>query len=256
MFSDADRDSLRADLLAFAAADPRISGSAITGSAAAGREDQWSDIDLAFGVTGADDMPTVVSDFTARMYNHHHALHHVDVRAGAWLYRVFLQPNTLQVDLAFAPASDFRALAPSFRLVHGRAPEPAPLPPASAAVLIGMAWLYALHVRSAIARHKPWQALYMINGLRDHALALACLRHNLPTVHARGIDQLPAEISAPFVTTVVRELTPAEFSRAFHQLIDCLLTEIRAADAGLAQRLQPVLDTLRPAADQVPDTST
>ena len=35
------------------------------------------------------------------MYDEHFALHHVDVVSGAWVYRVFLLPSTLQVDLAF-----------------------------------------------------------------------------------------------------------------------------------------------------------
>lgn len=242
MFTGSDRDSLRSALLDCAAADPRITGAAITGSAAAGREDQWSDVDLAFGIAG--EIASVVSDFTARMYDSHRALHHVDVRAGSWLYRVFLLADTLQVDLAFVPDSDFRALAPTFRLVHGETREPAHVASPPADQLIGMAWLYALHARSGIARSKRWQALYMINGLRDHALALACLRHDLPTVHARGIDQLPPAVSAPFASSIVRELTTAELSRAFRSIVDCLLIEIRAADPKLAARVQPALESL------------
>jgi hypothetical protein len=46
--------------------------------------------------------------------------------------------------------------------------------------LIGMGWLYALHARSSIARGRVWQAEYMISGMRDQVLALACLRHRLP----------------------------------------------------------------------------
>jgi hypothetical protein len=54
-----------------------------------------------------------------------------------------------------------------------------PSPP-DAEAIIGMAWLYALHARSCIARRKLWQAEYMISGIRDNALALACLRTAFP----------------------------------------------------------------------------
>ena len=68
MFTSEERDRLRSDLLEYAAKDQRISGAAITGSAAAAREDRWSDIDLAFGVSDAAELPNVLSDWTAHMY--------------------------------------------------------------------------------------------------------------------------------------------------------------------------------------------
>ena len=67
----------------------------------------------------------MVADWTARMYAEHGAVHHLDVTSGATLYRVFLLASTLQVDLAFAPAAEFRAIAPTFRLLFGTAAEPA-----------------------------------------------------------------------------------------------------------------------------------
>src|SRR6185503_3958295 len=104
MFTPEERARLRSELLDYAAGDGRISGAAITGSAAADREDRWSDIDLAFGIADAAELPNVLSDWTAHMYDRHGALQHLDVRSGAWIYRVFLLPGTLQVDLAFVPA--------------------------------------------------------------------------------------------------------------------------------------------------------
>ena len=41
MFNSEERDRLRSDLLEYAAKDQRITGAAITGSAAAEREDRW-----------------------------------------------------------------------------------------------------------------------------------------------------------------------------------------------------------------------
>jgi hypothetical protein len=244
MFTPDDRAGLRASLLRHAASDSRISGAALTGSAAADAEDRWSDIDLAFGIADPAQLSEVLSDFTSLMYGAYHAIHHTDVHAGPWLYRVFFLADTLQVDLAFVPATEFRALSPAFRLISGAANDPRPAPPADPASLIGLAWLYALHARSALARQKLWQAEYMISGVRDHALALACLRHNLPAVHARGTDHLPPEITAPFEPTLVTRLDHPDLSRAFRAAIDALLAEIHQADPTLAARLHRPLTAL------------
>ena len=244
VFTPEGRSQLRGELLQHASTDARISGAALTGSAALDNEDRWSDIDLAFAVADAAQMSSVLSDWTTLMYKAHEAVGHTDVARGAWVYRVFLLANTLQVDLAFAPASEFRGLAPSFRLMFGRANEPQHAPPPRAADLIGMGWLYALHARSSIARRKWWQAEYMISGVRDHAFALACIRHGLPAVHGRGIDQLPREITAEFEASLVARLDDAELSRAFQVALSRLLGEIEIADSGLAQRLGPTLKRL------------
>jgi hypothetical protein len=238
IFTPEDRGQLRSYLLEHAGTDARISAGAITGSAATGREDRWSDIDLAFGVIDAIELPGVLSDWTALMYDRHCALHHHDVKAGAWIYRVFFLSSTLQVDLAFVPVSEFRALAPSFRLMFGKENEPRHAAPQVAADIVGLGWLYALHARSCIARRKLWQAEYMLSGVRDNALALACIRHGFPSVHGRGFDQLPSEVVDQFEGSLIRQLDVGELTRAFGVALSGLLNEIQSVDARLAARLR------------------
>jgi hypothetical protein len=108
----------------------------------------------------------------------------------------------------------------------------------------GDAWLYALHTRSCIARRKLWQAEYMLSAVRDHALALACIRHGLQSVHGRGIDQLPNEVVDQFAGSLVRQLDVAELTRSFRVVLRGLLNEIQFVDASLAARLQAPLTTL------------
>lgn len=231
MYTPEDRTHLPSRLLEFARDDGRINRAAVTGSAADSREDKWSDIDLAFGVATTADLPTVLADWTAQMYDRHHGLHHLDVIAGAWTYRVFFLTNTLQVDLAFVSETEFRALAPTFRLIFGKANEPRHPSTPRAEAIVGMAWLYALHARSCLARRKLWQAEYMISGVRDNALALACIRHGLPAAQGRGTDLLPTGVAAPFEDSLVRQLDTVELSRAFKAVIHGLLREMRSADA-------------------------
>jgi predicted nucleotidyltransferase len=235
---------LRADLVAVARADRRITGVALTGSAAAGREDPWSDIDLAFGIGEPSQVEPAVADWTARMYAEHGAVHQVDVRRESWLYRVFLLRNSLQVDLAFAPKAAFGARAPTFRLLFGTAAEIAHVQPPPMEELIGYAWLYALHVRSAIARGKLWQAEYMVSAARDYVLAAACRLHGVPTSEGRGIDQLPDEVSRPLRGALVTRLEAEEIVRAFGVAVDRLLDLARQTDTALAARIEPPLRDL------------
>ena len=57
------RDAVRAQLLERARADARVSGAAITGSVAAGPEDELSDADLFFGVSSGE-LAGVLDGFT------------------------------------------------------------------------------------------------------------------------------------------------------------------------------------------------
>jgi hypothetical protein len=236
-FTPEDRIRLRDELIAVARADARITSAALTGSAALGAEDRWSDIDLALGVAANADRGRVIADWTDHMYRECGAVHHTDVNWGATLFRVFLLGSTLQVDLAFWPAVEFGAIGPTFRLLFGTANE-RPAPPApGAAGLIGMGWLYALHARASIARGRVWQAEYMISGMRDQVLALACLRHGVPAVQGRGIDSLPPEATAPVAGGLVRLLDDAELRRAFGVVTEALIAETERADHSLAGRL-------------------
>ena len=243
MFSKTERDTLRETLVSAARNDKRITGAALTGSASLGAEDRWSDIDLAFGVAAGADRSEVIDEWTARMYKHG-AVHHTDVVRGAALFRVFLLDNTLQVDLAFWPESEFGPIAPTFRLLFGKAKERERPAAESFDGLVGMGWLYALHVRSSIARGRVWQAEYMISAMRDQVLALACLRHGLPTVHGRGIDQLPADVTESLTAALVQSLDPPELRRAFSVGCNALLAEIGSVDSDLASRLEPPLSEL------------
>ena len=82
---------------------------------------------------------------------------HIDLDAlgrpsGHIIYRVFLLPGGLQVDLSFMPASRFGAGGPRFRLLFGEAHErPWPTPP-SIQDLFGWAVAYARDGRACVER--------------------------------------------------------------------------------------------------------
>jgi len=251
MFTEAERDRLRARLLDRARADKSLMGAAMTGSAALGGADRWSDIDLFFGVAEGLAPEDVLDDWSRFMYRGLGALHHFDVRAAPAIYRAFLLPACLEVDLAFAPAAAFGARGPHFRAVFGEPAEQPDMPRASRDHRIGLAWHHALHAWMCIERGKVWQAEYWISAIRDEGLALACLRLGRPTDYAKGVDNLPPELTAPWEEALVRALTPAELRRALGVATTALLGELREADAALAARLEGPLRELAAAPPSV-----
>jgi hypothetical protein len=248
MFSVVERQGIREALLAVAHADQRISGVALTGSASVGREDRWSDIDIAFGIGDQVGLEEVIGDWTDRMYKEHGAVHHLDVAVRSSIYRVFLLASTLQVDIAFCPQSEFRASGPTFRLLSGAVAEPVHHPLPTWQEEAGLAWLHALHARSSIERERIWQAEYMISGIRDHVLAMMCLRHGVSPYQGRGMDLLADESTDQLEDALVRSLDIHELRRAFESATDALLDEIKVVDPELATRLEDPLKELTMAA--------
>jgi len=244
VFTQREREQLRAQIVSIARSDSRIAGAAHIGSAAAERLDRWSDIDLAFCLAPDASLDDVVSDWSNRFYGDYGAAAHHDLRYGKTLYRVFLLKSTLQVDLSFWPPGEFAAIGPDFKLIFGQSTSPSSIPAVPASELIGMAWLYALHARSSILRNRFWQAEYMVSGMRDHVLALACIRYHLTPHQGRAIDDLPLNVNGPLTECLVRSLEPGELKRSFSLTTQALLNEIEANDAELAQRLAEPLNTM------------
>ena len=248
MFTESERDQIRARLLDRAHGDRRVTGAAVTGSASRGAEDRWSDVDLFFGIAAEAALEEVLGDWSEFMYQELGALHHFDLQSGPATYRAFLLPECLEVDLAFTPAAEFGALGPHFRMVFGEATKRPAVAGPDRDHIIGLAWHHVLHARVCIERNKLWQAEYWVSGVRDHALALACLRFGQPALYAKGVDGLPSEVTTMFEDALVRTLTPSELLRALGAAAAQLLRELREADADLARRLEGPLLELAPEA--------
>jgi len=244
MFTEPEREQIRQQLVSAAEADARIVAAAHLGSAAVGRLDAWSDIDLALCLAADADLDELLKDWTQRMYRDHAAVANYDVRHGTILYRVFLLSSTLQVDLSFWGASEFRAIGPKFRLIFGAAGESTPAPEPDSMDMIGMAWLYALHVRSSIARGRHLQAEHMLSGMRDNVLGLACKRHGVTAVQGRGLDDLSKELRGRAADCLAGSVDGVELKRAFRATVDFLLDEMRHADGALSAKLAGPLNLI------------
>lgn len=241
MFTTEHRNSVCQRVLAMAQADPRVRAGAFTGSMAVGAEDDRSDIDVAFGIASGISIESVLSDWTEALDQEFGVLHHFDVLFGSSIYRVFLLPSGLEIDVAVTPEAEFGARGPSFRTLFGTPRQIPATPPPNASYLIGLAWHHVLHARASIERHKPWRAEYWISGVRDHTLALACLRLGENAREGRGIDRLPAAVTDPLADTLVHSLDESELRRALAVATTCLLGELGERDPELCARLKPLL---------------
>ncbi len=241
MFTTQIREHVRERVLELATADPRVTAGAFTGSMAFGNGDEWSDIDVAFGIAEGIPPEAVLEDWTQVLVPEWGVLHHWDLRYASSVYRVFLLPSGLEIDVAATPAEDFGARGPNFRALFGPSHQREVRPPSNASFLIGLCWHHVLHVRAYIERHKPWQAEYWLCEMRHHILELACLRLGENAVEGRGFDRLPSRVREPLAEALVRSLTEAELRRALAVATRCLIAELEAWDAPLSARLSPVL---------------
>jgi hypothetical protein len=243
MFTVEQRDALRERVLGLAEEDERVVAGALVGSLAVDGADRFSDLDLTFGIADDVRVADVLDDWTRTLIDELDAVHLAQLERGPTTYRVFLLPDALQLDLSMTPAARFRPAGPRFRLLFGEttageSESPTPVPgdlfistPAVAGDIFGWGVIYALYSRTCIERGRLWQAEHYVGAVRDHALSLACLRRGLPSMQARGYDDLPdetlARLDGAHVAAVEREALRAALASG----VLALMRE--GADAGL-----------------------
>ena len=243
MFAAPERTRIRDELIARARADGHIAGAALVGSAARGDEDAWSDIDVVLQLAPDADEPAVVRAWTRWIDDRFAVADTLDVMAGA-RYRVFLLTSSLQIDVSFWPYAEFRSTGESFRLVFGTPSLPSVQRAPDLDAVIGMGWLNALHARSAIARGRLWQAVMMLDDLRNQIIALACIRHGLNPWHGRDVDRLPAAEKDALLRSRSAEVSSPTLQSAKQILIEQFLAEVAQHDPARARALAQPLRVL------------
>lgn len=243
MFTVEQREHYRERLLKMARSDHRVVAGALVGAEAAGRNDRWSDLDLTFAVAPGAVVAVLLDDWTRDLTREFDAVHLFDLPARSSLYRVFLLPGTLQLDLSFTPADDFGAVGPDFRLLFGDAVEKPHNQPPRPQDLFGLAVHHLVRARFCIERGRLWQAEYWISGARDDALTIACLRGGLNPWHGRGFDQLPAAVLDQAKAGVAGAVDRQALLVALDATVSLLLSET-LEELPAAQKLEGQLRTL------------
>lgn len=238
MFTSEERRDVLARILTLVKEDHRLVAGALIGSMAGQQEDRWSDIDITFGVADGHALETVLDDWTTRLDQEFGVLHYFDLRSGSSIYRVFLLSSGLEIDFSVTPEHDFGAYNARFQLLFGQAKSFGRSVPLTPQHLIGLGWHHVFHAHACIEREKLWEAEYLISALRDHVLALACIRLGEDAVYARGVDRLPSEVVDPLRAALVCSLEREELRRALAVAARCLITEIEQQDRAFADQCQ------------------
>lgn len=241
MFTNEQREHVRARIINLARTDLRVAAGALTGSMAVGAEDEWSDIDVSFGIADGFSPEAVLDDWTEVLGREFGALDHVDLRSGPTVFRVFLLAGGLELDLAVTPQQEFGARGLRFSVLFGAARQLEAAPQPAERYLVGLCWHHVLHAHACIERSKPWQAEYWISGIRDHTLELMCLRFGEEAVYGRGIDRVPTAVTDPLAEALVRSLDESELRRALAAATAGFIGELDAWDPSLCARLKPTL---------------
>jgi hypothetical protein len=244
MFTPEERERVQQQILDWASADPRIVAGAIVGSRAHHPGDRFSDLDLTFAVDAGCPIAAVLEDWSQRLVDRFQAVHLFDLPSGGAIYRVFLLPGCLQLDLSFAPASVFGAVGPDFRLLFGTAVQKSSLSPPDVRQSFGYGVHHAVRARVCIERQRYWQAEYWISGVRDYGLTMACVRLGLPAHYARGFDGLPDAIRAAAAFALVRSMERADLLSALRSAVELLLSEGAAASVSTPYLEQQIREFL------------
>jgi predicted nucleotidyltransferase len=243
MFTAEERLDLRERLVSWASRDDRVVAGAVVGSLALDEGDEWSDLDIMFTVAPDAAVADVLEQWSSRVVDEFSAVHLFDFSREPVIYRVFLLPGGLELDLSFAPAAAFAPSGPKVDLLFGELGKSREQTPTQPDELFGYAVHHALHARVAIERRRFWQAEYWVSAVRDYALHLACLRHGLDGWYGRDFDRLPSEALAEYDETLVSTLSREELFRALRTSVERLLNE--AARSAAAQKGASVEARLR-----------
>src|SRR5712691_8076678 len=139
VFTVEQRDALRERVLRLGEEDQRVVAGAVVGSLAVDSGDRFSDVDLTFGIADRVRVADVLDDWTRLLIDELDAVQLAVLERGPTTYRVFLLPDSLQLDLLTTPAAQFRPAGPRFRLLFGETAadeSEVPVPPVAGALFI------------------------------------------------------------------------------------------------------------------------
>ncbi len=243
-FTATERTLVFERVLEIAKADTRVTGGAVVGSIASNKEDELSDIDITFGVKNEIKPEEVLNEWTKLLHAEFNIVHFFDIRHATAIYRVFLFPNCLELDLSVVPENDFGAIAPDFQLLFGKSNERKDFPKPDIVNLTGLGWHHVLHANSALRRNKPWQAEYWISALRDHAISMKCIRLGLPSFYAKGADSISNQEMKGMESTLTKSLDLSDLTVNLILITRLLISEIQYHDEKLANELEHIFNKL------------
>lgn len=239
-FSLCYREEIRKAILQRAKEDKRIVSAAIIGSYAKGTVDRWSDIDLTFGVAENYAIEEVLGNWTEYIKGELKGIDLLDTYRGSTIYRVFILPGNLQVDLSFSPEKEFGPLNKDFVLLYGKQFDKPQQPIQSVDNLFGWIIHHLIRTKYCLERNRVWQAEYWLSEARDYMLKIACMERGLNPDRGRGFDDLPSEILTYAYDSYVREVRREEILLSIKRVV-AALPMVLVSSKGLLKKYNNVL---------------
>ncbi|WP_299903316.1 hypothetical protein [uncultured Aquimarina sp.] len=231
MYSKKDRIEVQEAIINFAKSDSKIIDCAIVGSESVGNDDKWSDIDLTFGYENEADANQVLREWSKMMSESFDANRLFDISYKESLYRVFLLPNGLQVDLSFTPSKYFGAITDKFKLIFGQEKEREFKSLPEINLIAGYSILFALKTRTSIERENYWQAEYYLSKCRENVMVLKCLKESKNPFDGRSFDNLPNDFLRQMQNCLLIELSRVNLRTSLKNLIQILIKELSSINS-------------------------
>lgn len=235
MFTIEYREKVRQRIIRRAREDVRIVSAAEVGSYASDAKDRWSDLDLTFGVDESQSVNDILNSYSDFMFSEFSGKKLLDIRSGKTIYRVFILPGCLQVDLSFSPESAFGAAGPHFNLLYGKQFEIEQPPKQSVDELLGYTLHHLLRGWISIERNKLWQAEFWISEARNYILKIACISNNLNPNYGRGFDSIPELILEQLKGSLICELSKNQLQKSLRIIISSLPSISKQSEALCAE---------------------
>ena len=227
MYSKEYRNKVQSSIITFAKADVRIIDCAIVGSESIEKNDEWSDIDLTFGVSAEAEIPKILLGWNELMAKNFKANVLFDLAFRESIYRVYLLPNALQVDLSFTPTEHFGAITEKFKLIFGKEKARNSKPIPKLKTIFGYAVLYALKTRCSIEREKFWQAHYLLEKFKENIMTMKCLSENLNPFDGRDYDNLSELFLAQIESSLIDSPNRNNLDKSLMVLTKVLISETK-----------------------------
>jgi len=119
MFTPAYRKIIRDKIIQKIKDDENITSAAVIGSYARNEVDDYSDIDLTFGISKEVSQRNILTRYKTFIQTEFDGVFLFDLQQDETVYGVFLLPGCLQVDLSFTPQASFGPRAHPFVLLFG-----------------------------------------------------------------------------------------------------------------------------------------
>jgi hypothetical protein len=248
LYTPQRRAEIQDNLLTFLQTDEQIAGVVVVGSGAEGYRDSYSDINLVIAIADNVTVYAVYHKWKARLIALYPRLAGYEEQQSNDTVRfVCLLDNFLVLDLQFIKLRLVAARHKPWHIIFDRtnslherlekayAEEQKVAPLREYTRLMETIWQPILKCVAALRRNEIWRALHLLEALRNQAVQLAGMNHDIDTHEFADIDRLPEMFLVHLRHTIPTSTGTAAIRRALRTTVVLLFDETAALEKRLNQ---------------------